>query len=202
MSTKPDSSSGDDEPIYEVEKILKKRITNGYVEYKIKWSGKDETGKPWDNSWEPQENIQCQSLIEEFERGSQSLYMKNNVDKRNSTSAGDFESKSSKKVKSVSSEEPQGFDRGLKAESILGATDDKNGNLLFLIKWKGSDEADLVHYEKVYEKIPQMALKFYHKKLTFCDSDDEQGPSITDLVEEKKKKEFSKKKVKSEFIKE
>ena len=189
MSTKDDSSSGEDEPTWEVEKILKKRkLWNGVVEYKIKWSGKDEHGNPWENSWEPAENIECQSLIEEFEKGSQGLNLKKNVDKRSSTMAGgDFESKSSKKVKSVSKEEPQGFDRGLKAESILGAMANEDGELLFLIKWKGSYEADLVHYEKVYKKIPQMALKFYHKQLTFCDTDDEQSPPVTDLDQEKKK---------------
>ena len=116
------------------------------------------------------------------------MNLKKNVDKRSSTSAGgDFESKSSKKIKSVSKEEPQGFDRGLKAESILGAMANEDGELLFLIKWKGSYEADLVHYEKVYKKIPQMALKFYHKQLTFCDTDDEQSPPVTDLDQEKQK---------------
>ena len=180
----------EDETLWEVEKILNKREENGYVEYEIVWSGKDEAGNPWDNSWELQENIH-KTLIEKFEKSSQK-----NVDKRSSMSAG---AKSSKKVKYVSSKEPQGFDRGLKAESILGAMANEDGELLFLIKWKGSYEADLVHYEKVYKKIPQMALEFYHKELTFYNSDDEQSPSVTDLVQEKKKKEFSKKKVNSKF---
>ena len=50
-------------------------------------------------------------------------------------------------------------------------------------------------------KSLQMALEFYHKELTFYNSDDEQNPSVTDLVQEKKK-EFSKKKVNSEVYKE
>ncbi|CAF0741339.1 unnamed protein product [Adineta steineri] len=51
--------------IYVVEKILNKKILdNGQIEYFIKWFGYDEE----DATWEPEENVFCKDLIEQYER--------------------------------------------------------------------------------------------------------------------------------------
>jgi hypothetical protein len=43
---------------YVVEKILKKRIKGGKVEYFLKWKNYDET----ENTWEPEDNLDCQVI--------------------------------------------------------------------------------------------------------------------------------------------
>ena len=134
---------------YVVDQLLDKRIKNGKVEYLISWQGYG----PDENTWEPKANLDCPELIKDFEEKIKEKK------KRGKGSSGDGpHPEEDRRVR--------GFDRGLQAERIIGATD-SSGELLFLMKWKGSDEADLVPARQANVKVPQIVIQFYEERLSW-----------------------------------
>uniref|UniRef100_A0A2K5XDQ4 Chromo domain-containing protein n=1 Tax=Mandrillus leucophaeus TaxID=9568 RepID=A0A2K5XDQ4_MANLE len=147
----------EEEEEYVVEKVLDRRVVKGKVEYLLKWKGFSDE----DNTWEPEENLDCPDLIAEF------LQSQKTGGKRKADSDSEDKGEESKpKKKKEESEKPRGFARGLEPERIIGATD-SSGELMFLMKWKNSDEADLVPAKEANVKCPQVVISFYEERLTW-----------------------------------
>ena len=150
----------EEEEEYTVEKVVDKRMgRNGKIEYLLKWKGYGDE----DNTWEPKENLDCEDLIQAFEKARKDKAKKKEEVKRKSGPGG---GSSDSKKKKGDDDRPRGFDRNLDPERIIGATD-SSGELMFLIKWKGSDEADLVPAREANVKCPQTVIKFYEERLTW-----------------------------------
>lgn len=153
---------------YLVEKIERKRIVNGCTQYYLKWKGYPRS----ENTWEPVEHLYCYELIAEFEKSEKRL-------RRTRHSA-------------ITNEENKetGFDRGLQAEKILGATD-TSGSLMFLVSWKNSKRTELVPAKVANVKCPQLVIKFYEERLTWIDyGKKDTPPKPKHKVQKEIKREF------------
>ncbi|XP_060857237.1 chromobox protein homolog 1-like [Metopolophium dirhodum] len=185
------AAAEEDQVAYSVEMILDKRLNNNKVEYFLKWNGYDDR----ENSWEPEENLDCVDLIKAFEEAlireekerkrqerkekRRQLYsLQNTLTKpiiRGRASPDSFGSpaviqldkkdidQANIKVTNVSEVTEKIPDE------ILGATD-SSGQLMFLMKWKGTDESDLISAVEANILCPQVVIDFYEKKLTWNSS--------------------------------
>lgn len=147
---------------YSVEKILDSRIVNGKVEYFLKWKGYSSE----ENTWEPEENLDCDDLIQAFKDSCKKKESKDESSGRRSKLKDAEEPRSAPAKRKATGEKKTGFDRGLIPEEIIGATDD-HGKLMFLIKWKNAANADLVPAEQANVRCPQIVIKFYESRLTW-----------------------------------
>jgi len=186
-----------------VERIVSHRIRNGRKEYLLQWKGFSEE----ENTWEPEHNLDCPDLIEEYENrlaqknrfmgNDPSLKRKPSLDQtagpnkrgrppldRNHYSrqtqqqpqqqqqqqtSNSNRTSSSTATAAATNDEPSAFDRGYEAEKILGATD-ATGELMLLVQWKGTSEADLVPSRICNVKCPQVVIRFYEERLTWITS--------------------------------
>ncbi|ALC38947.1 Su-var-205 [Drosophila busckii] len=181
--TKQNASSESEDEEYSVEKILDRRVRKGKVEYFLKWKGYAET----ENTWEPEANLDCKDLIQQYKLSRQANSSgKKKESGRTSATSSVNKRKSEEPTTTVGKRaraEPEenringltagtGFDRGLEAKKILGASDN-NGRLTFLIQFKGGDQAELVPAVIANAKIPQMVIRFYEQRVSwYSDNED------------------------------
>jgi len=181
---------------YVVEKILQKRMVKGKVEYFLKWKGygeEDNTWEPEENlgcpdliaeferDWEAKEKKKKEAAAAAKKRpgpasasraaaaedSSERKENKRERERESSSARADTGSSAKKaKTKEAGATEVTGFDRGLHPEKIIGATD-SSGELMFLMKWKDTDEADLVPSRQANVKCPQVVIAFYEERLTW-----------------------------------
>ncbi|CAG0887162.1 unnamed protein product [Cyprideis torosa] len=143
-----------DDQSFQVEKILDKRTreigSKSVVEYLIKWANFPNA----DNSWEPELNLQgCDEIIAEFEKTHQTTSC---TPGSNASGMGPTRARAER--------EPRGFARGLEPEIVLGSTK-VDGQLKLLIKWKGTETADLVPNTEANVKCPELVIKYYEQHI-------------------------------------
>lgn len=103
--------------------------------------------------------------------------------KRKNTENGidDVKIKRSKNVgNGIVNAKTSGFERGWKAEKILGATD-VNGQIEFVVKFKNQSPVEMVAAKIVNIECPQVVIEFYESRITWNHSDAEDDHDTTML---------------------
>jgi len=170
-----------DEEQFIVEKVLKMRTTKkGKVQYLLKWKGFPHS----ENTWEPAENLECPGLIAAFmaeQKEKQQTTTTTTPKKNNDTSNGkrshstnshtDEENNNNNNTSQTKRPrvefEQTGYGRKLVPETLMGATDIYDGELMFLVKWEGVTKPELVPSRIVNKQSPQLVIKFYEDRLTW-----------------------------------
>lgn len=161
---------------FAVDKIIRRRVVNGRAEYFLKWKGFTDA----ENTWEPEDNLDCPELIEEFLRNTQfpdeegqEFMPKEEMTEQeteipqpqgNSVAPEPDEDQTDTQSEPSASPEP---------ECIIGSTD-RQGELVFLIKWKNSEDVALLPAREASARYPQMVISFYERKLTWHCGDEDQ----------------------------
>ncbi|XP_023939554.2 chromobox protein homolog 3 [Bicyclus anynana] len=149
---------------FSVEKVLDRRIKNGKVEYLLKWKGYSDE----DNTWEPEDNLDCPELISAYEearlkreREAAPLPVE---DEGQSTRKRAKRGEKKKKVEEI--EKPRGLSRGLQPEKIL-AGQLFHGTLYFLVKWHDCTEVDVVLGHELGQAFPDFVISYYEQCAPF-----------------------------------
>ncbi|KFD52162.1 chromo' (CHRromatin Organization MOdifier) domain protein [Trichuris suis] len=146
------SPRSDDEACeFTVERIVDRRIVDGRLEYLLKWDGYSED----ENSWEPMENLHCFEMIELFERKKLIELMAR--ERKYLIGRDGSEQMMSK------------FEQGFDVEAVLNVVM-VDGELLHLVKFRGSDTVELVPANLVNEKWPCLVIEFYERRIQFSNS--------------------------------
>ncbi|XP_034030887.1 chromobox protein homolog 3 isoform X2 [Thalassophryne amazonica] len=140
-----------------------------------------------DNTWEPEDNLDCPELIEEFLRNTnlseEDEFIPKEEMTEEETEISFLQSQrqahivrrddSAFKPRDPQSNAPADFSTYLEPECIIGSTD-RQGELMFLVKWKNSEDVALLPAREASTRCPQVVIDFYERKLTWHCGDEEQ----------------------------
>jgi hypothetical protein len=141
--------------VFDVEKILDSRIENGVVKYLLKWKNYSDEY----NTWEPEENLNCPKLLNEF------------IESKHKNEKSLKREDESHKINAVYDLLYDTNKIPMKIIGISNQDDEKK----YLLQWKNEDESnidfDLVSFEYANSFLPNLVIKYYEEILEWNDDD-------------------------------
>ncbi|KAF7708489.1 hypothetical protein HF521_017546 [Silurus meridionalis] len=174
---------------FAVEKIIHRRVNNGKVEYYLKWKGFTDA----ENTWEPEDNLDCPELIEEFLRNldvsgetertdvfpvdsiiqpkEEQTELDANLQHQQHSEREQTECETGESA-DHNTETTNNHPRIQEPERIIGSTD-RQGELMFLIKWHDTDDVALLSAREASVRWPKMVIGFYEDKLSWHEEEEQ-----------------------------
>lgn len=145
-----------------VTRILDKRVTtDGCHQYLVECGTADDRRHQWLTGDDLHD---YEHLIKEFDQQRESSEEKSGHSAEMNGHNGLSGSASSDR--SDDSGPQNGFDKGFRPYKILGAKEDDNNRLMFLVMFKEDlTKADLIPNYVLHQKCPQLLIKFYEKNI-------------------------------------
>ncbi|KAI3379906.1 hypothetical protein SNEBB_006178 [Seison nebaliae] len=188
--------NSDNEQEYKVEKILKKRVVNGEIEYLVKWLNFPNE----DNTWELEKDLDCPDLILSFEKEQRELLSKGQPQLK--TKAGPASVKRNLRLTTVL--QKFAMNGRLYPSEVCGVMR-QSGHILYLVKWRHHQtQVDLVPEIVCRLKCPQLVIDYFVRTMVnpfIVDKSLKETmnePELTDDVRSLKKVEKSEKDVDEE----
>jgi len=163
------------------------------VLYFVKWKGYPDN----ENTWEPEAHLEgSEEAVKEYEerikrkeeerrkkegerRKKEEERRKNEEEKKKRKEEKKVLEKAEAKRRKLEADadKARGFERMLDPERIVGATQ-IGLELTYLVKWKGSDEADLIPAREANVKCPQTVIRFFEERLTWSTTTTVATPAV------------------------
>ncbi|CAL8085484.1 unnamed protein product [Orchesella dallaii] len=158
------TDSEDEEQMFLVEKILKKRNgTDGKSIYLIKWEGYGDE----ENTWEPEENLPTH-LISQFKEELKEKKMRKRMEANGR----------GRRSQSVSSEDTEVIDPdndegdGDEEDKIIDGFINEEGERVYVVKLKNVDEPVHIPVMEAHAKYPAAVIDFHQDRFHWNDAND------------------------------
>lgn len=168
--------AGDDNPLYEIEAIVKhRRIGNGY-EYLVKWKNYASD----QNTWIPPENFQVDFMLKAYNQKHNIMTHDMEVDDGNAASNPTIDDIINNPLPSSDIFNDllpnEDYTPNIKVEKLLDVQlppsgDDQN-NKIALVKWESKPLPEYVPAEWAFIHYPELAIEFFESRTFFISRND------------------------------
>ncbi|KAK0403285.1 hypothetical protein QR680_016836 [Steinernema hermaphroditum] len=145
--------------VWDVEKVIGRRVVDDEVQYRVKWFGWD------DPTWQSESDFVNTECIEEYHQRVLVAAVRHEMERRPTRL----------------------FDEGAVVKTILGGEERPDGKHL-VVQYEEPETVEVIPIKQVFAKYPTLVFAFLERILVTFDPDEEPVPKIKPKVQRRRKK--------------